>query len=85
MNVSAPSSTVEVPFVDLGRHHDPTAEELRLAFDRMLSSGGFILGDEVDRFEAEFAAFCGTRHCVGTASGTAASDARVAGGRNPAG
>ncbi|MGH2965763.1 MAG: DegT/DnrJ/EryC1/StrS family aminotransferase [Solirubrobacterales bacterium] len=66
------ATTSEVPFVDLGRHHDPTGEELRLAFDRMLSSGGFILGAEVDRFEAEFAAFCGTRHCVGTASGTAA-------------
>ncbi len=72
MNVSALSPTVEVPFVDLGRHHDPTAQELRLAFDRVLSSGGFILGNEVDHFEAEFAAFCGTRHCVGTASGTAA-------------
>jgi dTDP-3-amino-3,4,6-trideoxy-alpha-D-glucose transaminase len=70
--VSVASTAAEVPFVDLGRHHDPTAEELRLAFDRVLASGGFILGDEVDRFEAEFAAFCGTRHCVGTASGTAA-------------
>ena len=70
--VSVLPTTAEVPFVDLERHNDPIAEELRLAFDRMLSSGHFILGDEVDRFEAEFAAFCGTRHCVGTASGTAA-------------
>ena len=70
--VSVLPTTAEVPFVDLERHNDPIAEELRLAFDRMLSSGRFILGDEVDRFEAEFAAFCGTRHCVGTASGTAA-------------
>ena len=71
MNVSAPSSTVEVPFVDLGRHHDPTAEELRLAFDRMLSSGDFILGEEVERFEDEFADYAAS-HCVGVASGTAA-------------
>jgi dTDP-4-amino-4,6-dideoxygalactose transaminase len=37
-----------------------------------LGTGAFILGEEVERFEAEFAAYCGTRHCVGVSSGTAA-------------
>jgi dTDP-4-amino-4,6-dideoxygalactose transaminase len=61
-----------VPFVDLARQHRLLAPELRGAFDRVLGSSGFILGEEVERFEAEFADYCGVRHCVGAASGTAA-------------
>jgi dTDP-3-amino-3,4,6-trideoxy-alpha-D-glucose transaminase len=66
------SGTVTVPFLDLERQHRALARELRGAFDRLLSSSGFVLGEEVERFEAEFADFCGVRHCVGIASGTAA-------------
>lgn len=61
-----------VPFVDLARQHEPIVDDLRTAFDRVLSSSAFILGEEVERFETEFAAYCGVRHCVGVASGTAA-------------
>jgi dTDP-3-amino-3,4,6-trideoxy-alpha-D-glucose transaminase len=65
-------SVAEVPFVELGRQHAPLADELRAAFERVLDSSGFILGAEVERFEAEFAEFCEVRHCVGVSSGTAA-------------
>jgi dTDP-3-amino-3,4,6-trideoxy-alpha-D-glucose transaminase len=58
--------------MDLKRHHDPVAEELRAAFNRVLDASSFILGEEVEQFEAEFAEYCGTRHCVGVNSGTAA-------------
>jgi dTDP-3-amino-3,4,6-trideoxy-alpha-D-glucose transaminase len=61
-----------VPFVDLGRQHTPIVDELRTALDRVMSSSAFVLGEEVEQFEAEFAAYCGVRHCVGVASGTAA-------------
>jgi dTDP-4-amino-4,6-dideoxygalactose transaminase len=61
-----------VPFVDLGRQHDALAAELQAALARTLDSSGFILGDDVGLFEAEFAAFCGTADCVGVGSGTAA-------------
>ena len=61
-----------VPFVDLARQHAPIAGELRAAFDRVLAGSAFTLGDEVEGFEREFAAYCGARHCVGVASGTAA-------------
>jgi dTDP-4-amino-4,6-dideoxygalactose transaminase len=61
-----------VPFVALGRQHAALANELRAAFDRVLGSSAFILGEEVERFEAEFADYCGAQHCVGVASGTAA-------------
>lgn len=58
--------------MDLGRHHRPIAEELRGAFQRVLTDSGFVLGSEVALFEAEFAEFCGADHCVGVNSGTAA-------------
>jgi dTDP-4-amino-4,6-dideoxygalactose transaminase len=61
-----------VPFVALDRQHEPLREELTQAFERVLGASSFILGTEVEAFETEFAAFCGTRHCVGVASGTAA-------------
>jgi dTDP-3-amino-3,4,6-trideoxy-alpha-D-glucose transaminase len=67
-----PVATVPVPFLDLSRHHAPLAVELRAAFDRVLGASSFILGDEVERFEDEFASYCGVAHCVGVASGTAA-------------
>src|SRR5438132_8077390 len=59
-------------FVDLQRHHDPLMGELQAAFGRVVGASAFILGEEVEQFEAEFAAYCGVRHCVGVASGTAA-------------
>jgi dTDP-3-amino-3,4,6-trideoxy-alpha-D-glucose transaminase len=61
-----------VPFVDLARQNAAIADGLKAALDRVMTSSAFVLGEEVERFEAEFAAFCGVRHCVGVASGTAA-------------
>jgi dTDP-4-amino-4,6-dideoxygalactose transaminase len=64
--------TDQIPFVDLPRQHQPIAAELHAAFERVLGASSYILGEEVARFEEEFAAYCGVRHCVGVASGTAA-------------
>lgn len=61
---------VRVPFLDLAREHAPLQEEIRAAIDRVLASSAFVGGDEVRAFEAEFAAYCGVRHCVGVANGT---------------
>src|SRR6266568_1936032 len=61
-----------VEFAALGRQHEPLMPELQLAFDRVLGASSFILGEEVEQFESEFAAYCGVPHCVGVASGTAA-------------
>ena len=68
--VTRPS--VGVPFVTLGRQHEQLMTDLREAFERVIGTSAFILGNEVEAFEAEFAAYCETRHCVGVASGTAA-------------
>ena len=61
-----------VPFVDLARQHEVIADDLKAALNRLISSSAFVLGEELEQFEAEFAAYCGVRHCVGVASGTAA-------------
>src|SRR5436190_1874278 len=61
-----------VPFSAPERQHQRMQEELTEAFSRLLGSSGFILGEEVERFELDFAQYCGVEHCVGVASGTAA-------------
>src|SRR5438477_12350321 len=61
-----------VPFMDLARQHEPLMGEFREAFDRVVGTSAFILGEEVERFERRFADYCGTRHCIGVGSGTAA-------------
>jgi dTDP-3-amino-3,4,6-trideoxy-alpha-D-glucose transaminase len=61
-----------VRFVALERQHTAIEHKLHGAFVRLLCSSAFTLGEEVERFESEFAAFCEVEHCVGVASGTAA-------------
>jgi dTDP-3-amino-3,4,6-trideoxy-alpha-D-glucose transaminase len=61
-----------VPFAALDREHAELADQLRAAFERVVSRSSFVLGEEVERFETAWAAACGTTECVGAASGTAA-------------
>jgi dTDP-4-amino-4,6-dideoxygalactose transaminase len=61
-----------VRFTALRRQHSALEEELRAAFERVLRSGNFVLGEEVERFEAEFARYCEASYCVGVSSGTEA-------------
>jgi len=60
---------VRVPFLDLKLPHLELQQELESAFRRVLESGNYILGREVEEFEKEFAAYCGVRHCVGVGNG----------------
>lgn len=62
--------TDRIPLNDLKRHTTPLAGELAAAIGRVIDSGWFVLGPEVEAFEREFAAYCGTAHCVGVANGT---------------
>ena len=62
-------SAVGVPFVDLGLQHAEVAEELDQAVQRVVGGATFVLGEELERFEREFAAYCGTRHCIGVGNG----------------
>lgn len=64
------SADVLVPFVDLTRQHSAIKPQLEAAFERVVSRGSFTLGEEVEAFESEFAAYCGTSEAVGVGSGT---------------
>lgn len=59
-------------FVALDEQHRRIEAELAEAFTRLLRTSAYTLGTEVERFEAEFADYCDTGHCVGVSSGTAA-------------
>ncbi|MCX7847485.1 MAG: DegT/DnrJ/EryC1/StrS family aminotransferase [bacterium] len=59
-----------IPVVDLQRHHAGIAEGLEGALRRVVRSGWYILGPEVEAFESEFARWVGGDACVGVASGT---------------
>jgi len=63
---------VSIPFVDLGRQYRSIREEIDEAVLGVVASTEYVLGEEVVRFEEEFAGYCGTRYCVGVGSGTAA-------------
>jgi len=58
-----------IPFLDLGAINNKYREGLEAAFRRVLDSGWFIMGNELDAFENEFAAYCGSRHCIGVGNG----------------
>ena len=59
---------VRVPFIDLRLSGD--SAEVQAAIDRVVRSGWFVLGPEVEAFEREFAAVSGAAHAVGTGTGT---------------
>ena len=63
---------MNVPFVDLQAQHRTIRDELNQAIQRVMDRCDFALGQDVVRFEEEFAAFCGTRHAVGVDSGLSA-------------
>ncbi|MFN2414403.1 MAG: DegT/DnrJ/EryC1/StrS family aminotransferase [Pyrinomonadaceae bacterium] len=60
---------MKIPFLDLKAAHAELRGELEAASRRVLESGWFIMGPECEAFEAEFAAYCGARHCVGVGNG----------------
>lgn len=66
------STGISVPFVDLRAQYRSIAPEVGQAIQGVLNRADFILGEEVERFEAEFAAFVGAEHAVGVGSGLAA-------------
>lgn len=58
-----------IPFLDLKSINAQYAEELKTAFTRVLDSGWYIMGNELNAFETEFASYCGTKHAIGVANG----------------
>src|SRR3990172_3915045 len=59
----------EVPFLDMKSDYLELKDELDQAYGRVMESGWYILGGEVEGFEREFAAYVGCKHCVGVGNG----------------
>jgi dTDP-4-amino-4,6-dideoxygalactose transaminase len=58
-----------VPFLDLKAGYLELKPELDAAMARVMDSGWYLLGQEIQAFEAEYAAYAGARHCVGLGNG----------------
>ena len=60
---------MKVHFLDLKAPHQELKTELEAAFTRVLDSGWYIVGKELESFEANFAKYCGVEHCIGVGNG----------------
>jgi dTDP-4-amino-4,6-dideoxygalactose transaminase len=60
---------MNVPFLDLKAAYLALKDQLDEAYRRVMDSGRYILGEEVEAFEAEYAAYCGVKHCIGVGNG----------------
>jgi dTDP-4-amino-4,6-dideoxygalactose transaminase len=58
-----------VPFLDLAALHAEIRQPLEDAFQRVMNSGWFIMGPELEAFEREYADYCQVKHCVGVGNG----------------
>lgn len=58
-----------IPFVDLSAAYLELKQELDAAHTRVMSSGWYILGKEVEQFEQAFAEYCGVNYCMGVGNG----------------
>ena len=61
---------MKIPMLDLVAEHAPYRGELLAAFERVLDSGRFVLGPEVEAFEREIAAWIGVPHAIGVSNGS---------------
>jgi dTDP-4-amino-4,6-dideoxygalactose transaminase len=61
---------MKVPFLDLKAHHAPLTEEFDRAIREVIESSAFAGGPFVEKFEEEFAAFCGCSYAIGVGNGT---------------
>ncbi len=59
----------KIPFLDLKAAYLEAQDAIDAAYKRVMNSGWYIMGEELDAFEIEFAQFSGARHCIGVGNG----------------
>jgi dTDP-4-amino-4,6-dideoxygalactose transaminase len=59
-----------IPFVDLKAQYDSIKDEIDKAIQNVLNTTSFIMGEELKKFEEEFASFCNTKYAIGVANGS---------------
>lgn len=60
---------MKIPFLNFSHMHSSIREEMKDAFERVYDSKWYILGEEVNSFEKEYAVYSETRHCIGVSNG----------------
>jgi len=60
---------MKVPFLELKPAYLELKDELDAAYHRVMDSGWYLLGRELEAFESEYAQYCGVRHCLGVGNG----------------
>ncbi len=60
---------MKVPFLELLPTYLELKDEFDTAYKRVMASGWYVLGKELEAFELEFANYCGTKHCIGVGNG----------------
>lgn len=60
---------MKVPFLELKPAYTELQDEFDAAYRRVMSSGWYLLGSELETFEDEFAAYCEVEHCIGVGNG----------------
>ena len=58
-----------IPFLDMKSPYQELKDELDAAYHRVMASGWYILGEEVNAFEQEFASYCNSQYCIGVGNG----------------
>ena len=58
-----------IEYENLGKLNAPFLDDYKEVFSSVLESGWYILGNQVESFEREFADFCGAKFCIGVANG----------------
>ena len=59
-----------IPFVDLKAQYDSIKNEIDEAIQNVLNTTSFIMGEELKKFEVEFARFCNIKYAIGVANGS---------------
>lgn len=76
---------MKIPFLDLKKINAPYASEIKVGIAEVVDSGWYILGSHVQEFEKNYAEYCGTKHCIGLASGLDALELILAASNFPDG
>lgn len=58
-----------IPLVDVKRQHDILRKEIDKVIKKVIDSSAFVFGEELEKFEDEFANFCGTKYALGVGNG----------------
>ena len=58
-----------INFLDLKQINNKYLKEFKIAYEKVIDSGYYINGQEVEMFEKEFANFCGTKYCIAVGNG----------------